>query len=615
MLLIFTHILSANDDFDIDSDFLNSLEEVSEIATKTKLNIDDTPSFVTVLHGNKLQRIGIDNVFEALAQVPGVELTRELSGVPIVVFRGVGQKGEVKLMIDGVSINNSFRGSIYYYLDFPIELVERIEVIRGAGSVLYGSNAMSGVINIITKSSQIGTQNSIFTSLGTYHALKGGAIVSQKFGDFKLALDTYYQKDDKSIKGTDREIQDYTFGINVENENFSFLARVKSSKTGNAYGILGQTDYDTDKFNNNNKNFFTKLAYQDMISQNNTLSAHIGYSMYTQTIELSDPSLQIFNSRYKEESYFAEANLISKSFADNELLFGIRVESSNELNNDWQENGLHKPNQLIASDFTRDILSIYFNDIYSLSPNLDISAGLRYDYYSDVGYSYSPNLGVVYRINKEVRLKASYSHAFRAPSWIELDANTNFQAEKSDTIEAGIIIKPNQHHTLKVNAYASVIDNLITQLGPTYIQNSKNNFYGTELEYLFIPTNNLDINLIASYIHAKNDDGEDLSGIANVIASSSLTYKSQTGLTFASLLKYVSGSKREAIDLREDFSESFIFDQTISYSLKALTLSLIVKDLFDAGTHYSLPLKFNSLNPIDFDDGGRRVLLKASWEF
>ena len=189
-------LLLSNEDLALEDDFLQSLDEVSEIATKTKLNIDDSPSFVTVLHSDKLLKLGVNDVFEALGLVPGVQLKREKSGVPVVVFRGVSQKGEVKLMVDGVTINNSYRGSIYHYLDFPIEMVERIEVIRGAGSVLYGSGAISGVVNVITKSSNKDSKNSVFVSGGEYDNHKGGAIVSTNIGEFNFSLDAYYQKDD-----------------------------------------------------------------------------------------------------------------------------------------------------------------------------------------------------------------------------------------------------------------------------------------------------------------------------------------------------------------------------------------------------------------------------------
>ncbi len=253
--LLITQIL-ANEELDFENDFLNSLDEVSEIATKTKLNIDDTPSFITVLNSDKLKNLGVSNVLEALGLVPGVEIKKENSGVPVVVFRGVTQKGEVKLMVDGVSINNAYRGSIYYFLDFPIEMISRIEVIRGAGSILYGSNAMSGVINIITHSAQDDAKNSVFVSGATYDNYKGGAIVSAKQDKLRLSLDAYYQKENKMIEETDRGLKDFSIGLNLEYDAFSLLARVKDSKQGNAYGILGVEDHSKDMFYNKNQVFF-----------------------------------------------------------------------------------------------------------------------------------------------------------------------------------------------------------------------------------------------------------------------------------------------------------------------------------------------------------------------
>ncbi len=621
-LLTFS-ILSSNDSLDIGDDFLQSLDEVSEIATKTKLNIDDAPSFVTVLHSEKLKKLGVENVFEALGLVPGVQLKKELSGVPVVIFRGVSQKGEVKLMIDGVTINNSYRGSIYYYLDFPIEMVKRIEVIRGTGSVLYGSNAISGVVNIITNSSQKDSKNKVFISGGTYDYYKGGALVSTNIGDVKFALDTYYQKNDKTVSvgsnpsgmsgDSDRHLKDYSVGINISDEHFSLLGRVKKSEIGNAYGIFSKLDADKNKYDNANNSYFTQLSYKDSVSKNNKVTVLAGYNRYGQKVAAAHSALGDLNSDYIEESYFFDTNFISTSIKDNELLVGLKYESNNELQNDWEENGIEKPNRIVGSDFSREIKSIYLNDKYSASSNFDISAGLRYDNYSDFGDAYSPNIGLVYRLNKQIKLKALYSHAFRTPSWVELTSNSELEAEKANSIEAGIVFKQNQQNVLRVNFYATQINDMIAKDATRkYVQDSKNEFLGSELEYIFSPNNQTELNFLASYIDAKDEDGNTLVGVANILASTSLTYELSSGINFGSLLKYVSGSKRSTTDSRENMKDSLIFDQTISYTHKDFTASLVLKDLFDAGTYYALPK--NSYEK-DFDDEGRVIILKANLEF
>ncbi len=618
-LLLALSVLLANDDLLLEDDFLQSLEEVSEIATKTKLNIDDTPSFVTVLHSEKLKKLGIENVFEALGLVPGVQLKKEASGVPIVMFRGVSQKGEVKLMIDGVTINNTYRGSIYYYLDFPIEMIKRIEVIRGAGSVLYGSNAISGVINIITNNSQKDSKNKVFVSKGNFDNHKIGTLISTDINNIRVAMDGYYHKSDKTAYidsnpsqqtgDSDRHLKDYSVGVNISDEHFTLLSRIKKSDMGNAYGIFSVLDTNTEMFNNINTSIFTQLSYKENFNKDNNIAILAGYNRYKQEVQTAHPKIPIIDAIYEEDSYFSQIDFISSSLTDNELLIGAKFESAKTLQSEWSAG---KP-YLSDPNFSRKIISLYLNDKYSPISSIDISAGLRYDHYSDFGNSYAPNLGIVYRLNEEIRFKALYSHAFRAPSWVELTSNDTLEAEHADSIEAGIIFKKNQQNLLRVNFFVSKIKDMIAKdLTGQYVQNTQNDFFGSELEYIYSPNNQTEFNFLASYIKAEDEDGNDLADIANILASTSLTYQLNSGFTFGSLLKYISSSKRSATDTRDDMPDSILFDQTISYTYKDFTASLIFKDLFDTGTYYAL-----AKNPYekDFDDKGRTIMLKASLEF
>jgi len=621
--LLIAPLLFANENLDLENDFLNSLDEVSEIATKTKLNIDDTPSFVSVLNSEKLKKLGVNNVFEALNLVPGVQLKKESSGVPIVTFRGVTQKSEVKLMVDGVTINNSYRGSIYYYLDFPIEMIKRIEVIRGAGSILYGSGAISGVINIITNSADKSAKNNVFISTGTYSDYKGGALVSTNIKDFRISLDSYYQKNNKSVYispnssiydgSSDRHLEDYSIGVNISNEYLSLIGRIKKSNAGNAYGILGVLDTDKNNYDYINNSFYTQLSYKNNLSENNNITLLVGYSKYIQDVAAKHPSYGLIDAYYEEGTYFNELTLISNSIDNNELLIGAKIELSDVSKSSWLL-GTTQLSPVANPDLSRDTTSIYINDKYSASPDLDISAGLRYDNYSDFGDSYSPNIGLVYRVNKYIRLKGLYSHSFRAPSWVELTSNTNLEAETSNSMEAGIIFKQNQSNRLRVNFYISKINKMITKdvVTKKYIQNSYNKFYGSELEYIYSPNNQTEINIFSSYIIAEDEDKNDLADVANILASTSLTYQTNLGISFGSLLKYVSSSSRSITDTRDDMDDSLIFDQTISYSYNEFSTSLIIKDLFDSRTYYSLP---QSSYETDFDDTGRVIMLKASMEF
>ncbi|NPA58941.1 MAG: TonB-dependent receptor [Epsilonproteobacteria bacterium] len=622
-LLSTLSLLYAQNTVNLEDDFLKSLDDVSEIATKTKLNIDETPSFVTILHSKKLKKFGVKNVFEALAFVPGVQLQKESSGVSTIVFRGVTQKGEVKLMVDGVTINNSYRGSIYYYLDFPIELVKRIEVIRGSGSILYGSNAISGVINIITNISQEDIQNSIFVSKGSYDGSKIGTYLSTELNGFKLALDAYSQKNNKTIYvsanpanqggDSDRHLDDYSFGVNITNKKLSLLTRIKKSDIGNAYGIIGMLDKDRDKFQNKNTSIYTQLSYNTNINQNNQINFMATYNRYIQEVDTIHPRNFAINTLYKENSYLAEINLISKSIKDNELLIGLKYEYAKTLQSQWQA-GSTQITPISKPDLSRKTLSIYLNNTYSLTQNFNLSTGLRYDNYDDFGNTFNPNIGLVYKLNPEISFKALYSHSFRAPSWVELTSNPILKAEKSNSIEVGAIYKPNQQHTIRFNVYSTRINDMITKSITTqrYIQSSKNSFLGAEVEYIYTPNNQLEFNLFASHIEPESEDKIDLPNVANLLASASLTYQTSAGLNFGSVLRYTSSPNRDTGDYRTQLTDSFVFDQTISYEYKDFTIALNIKNLFNDSIYYPLP---NSRNQQDFDDGGREFMLNLALDF
>ncbi len=609
MLSLLSSLLLSNEDLSLEEDFLQSLDEVSEIATKTKLNIDDSPSFVSVLTQEKLQKLGIDNVYEALAQVPGVQLKRERSGVPVVVFRGVEQKGEVKLMVDGVTINNSYRGSIYYYLDFPIELVERIEVIRGAGSVLYGSGAISGVINIITTSSSKNDTNKLFISGGTYNNYKGGAVLSANIEDVKIALDAYYQDKRVDIDSTDRDLKDYSAGVKINNENFALLARVKRSISGNAYGVLGVRDTSKTNYSNANDSFFTQLAFKNKLGKENNIEVLAGFNQYSQDIESKHPSSSTVNLSYLENSYYAQSDFKSSFLENNELLLGVRLEKSDVKNISQTLNSVNIT-PLVDKNSSRDSISAYLNDTYTLYDDFDISFGIRYDMYSDVGDAVSPTMGLIYRVNKKLKLKALYTHAFRAPSWVELTSNPVLEAESSISSELGLVYKYNQNNTLRTNFYKTKLENMITQsISRKYIQTEKSAFIGGELEYHYTPTNQLELDLLASYVDAKDSSGNNIADIANVLTSASAIYEFDFGLNIGVLYKYVSSIKRLSNDTREDLKASNIVDTSLTYLLNDITASLIFKDLFDQGTYYALPVKN------DFYDGGFNAMAKVSWNF
>jgi vitamin B12 transporter len=153
------------------------LNPVVVTATRVPARADDVPVAVTVLRGADLRAEGISTVFEALREVPGAAVvqTGSFGGQTSLFLRG-GQSDYVKVLVDGVPVNQP--GGSFDFANLTTDNVERIEVVRGPASVLYGSDAMTGVVQIFTRrTAGAGSAEASFRG-GTYGTLAADARAS-----------------------------------------------------------------------------------------------------------------------------------------------------------------------------------------------------------------------------------------------------------------------------------------------------------------------------------------------------------------------------------------------------------------------------------------------------
>ena len=138
---------------DEESELLDALNEETTIATRSKQNADFVPGVVSVLQGEAMLALGKRTVLDALALMPGIEANRDVDGNATLRVRGFNfffNSGNVKVLIDGLDMAAEASASNSGVLLMPMQQVERIEVIRGPGSNLYGDFAFTGLVNIVT---------------------------------------------------------------------------------------------------------------------------------------------------------------------------------------------------------------------------------------------------------------------------------------------------------------------------------------------------------------------------------------------------------------------------------------------------------------------------------
>lgn len=170
------------------------LDDVVVSATRTEKKILDTAASISVITEKDLEDLHVHNLDEAFVKVPGVYVGR-LSSIGSTtsqtVMRGVNAANSVAVLVNGIQVNDSYNGSVTWSA-IPVDMVKRIEVLRGPASVLYGGNAMAGVINIITKDIDK-PSGSIKVSYGSNRTQHHSLYVAGKLGD-KLDMRVNYEK-------------------------------------------------------------------------------------------------------------------------------------------------------------------------------------------------------------------------------------------------------------------------------------------------------------------------------------------------------------------------------------------------------------------------------------
>lgn len=129
------------------------LDAMVVTATRTMKQIQEVPSSVSVVTAKDIEERNVTSVQEALQYMPGVYMDQTAQGG--ISLRGFGSTN-VLVLVDGVQMNDTYQGAVNFN-SIPVENIERIEVVRGAGSSIYGGHAVGGVINITTKEAKAGT--------------------------------------------------------------------------------------------------------------------------------------------------------------------------------------------------------------------------------------------------------------------------------------------------------------------------------------------------------------------------------------------------------------------------------------------------------------------------
>ncbi len=494
------------------------------VATGARQPIARAPSAATVITAAEIEAMGASDLDEVLETVPGLHVARStIAYAPIYTIRGIRKTlldTEVLVLINGISIKGAYgadKGNIWGGL--PVENIARIEVIRGPGSAVYGADAFSGVINIITKAAadvegtRIGARGGSFHTWDTWmlHGGKWGNVDSEFYlraggtkgpheiitRDNQTGLDALFATNASLAPGPVNRGRDAVDAhLDLSQGKWRFRTDYRDRYNVGSGAGVAQTLAPND--NALNERFLTDLTYQDPNFAKDwdvTLQLSYFHIKEVNTLTLFPPGAfggtfpngMIGNPDRWESDQRLGLSSFYTGFAKHKVGLGTGWASENlykvrESKNFIIAGPLPTPLPGGVTDVSetapyifphaRRIQYFYVQDEWAFIKDWYLTAGVRHDHYSDFGSTTNPRLALVWEIAYDLTAKILYGRAFRAPSFAELyninnpavTGNPNINPETIETTEAILSWHPAKDFELGLSVFTYRMHDVIRYL-------------------------------------------------------------------------------------------------------------------------------------------------------
>ncbi len=379
---------------------LFSEEELVVTASRHEQKISEAPSAITVITAEDIHQSGATNIPDVLRMVPGLDVMFLTALDPSICARGLNHRlsNKVLLLIDGRPSYLKLLGNIFWEaFSISLEEIERIEIIRGPGSVLYGTNAYCGVIHIITKSAEELKGTGISFTAGNYNTYLGSLIHAGEVDklDYKLSLGWYqtdqWTKEKEHLDGIPRGNMSLGYKLN----DTSKIAL--SGGHGEIEGEMAAGDLPMEKDGEMN---YLQLNYE---------LGSVKFLTYWEEVNGETINKQtLIKDKQHTDTYELEMQHSLNLFKTHSIIWGGSLRKCDV------ESGMIKDGKK-----SQDTWAFYLQDEFKPRENFSIVVGGRNDYHPLYGNHTTPRASVVYSPIKKHTFRVSAATAFRAPTFFE----------------------------------------------------------------------------------------------------------------------------------------------------------------------------------------------------
>ena len=553
----------------------DTLQDVVISSSRIDLPFKENSRSIQIITSEDIMKLGITNIADALQQLAGVDVRRQgINGMQADLYIRGGSFDQTLLLIDGIKVDDPQTGHHTMNLALPIEVIKRIEVIKGPTARVFGQNAFTGAINIVTNDNK---ENSIVAKIqgGSFGQLIAEVTAAVNLEDSNHVVHFSKQFSEGYRKNTDLDNTNYVLRSKFNNLKLpvNLIAAFSERKFGaqNFYGVTSTTALPFEvtqasligistEFKKGSFTFKSRLYWRR--NQDEYVFIRTNPSLY-RNLHITNKIAGEFNGSY-------ESKLGITGFG---LEFSKYLIQSNNL-----------------GDAEREIATLFLEHRFELlNKVLDITPGVAVSYFSDFDNKAFPGIDLGVKLSDKIRLYSNVGYTYRVPTYTDLNysdpstiGNPYLQAERAFAQELGFKYQANST-SFNLALFNRNTENFIDyrRATPTDFWKPENinvqtKGFESSLRYNYkLGTTKNQLNLGYTYINDNIDtDLTSKNGINSMKHQVVINYDIQLFKKFSQNISY------RYVERASRVSYS-VFDLNTTFATKNIQLTMLIQNLFN----------------------------------